>query len=179
MKTFATRLKVIGLAVMLFLAGSVNSVKAQDINYKIASLFIYGFVKYVEWPTSVLNGDFVIGVYGNSPIIEELQSVAQSKKIGGRSIVVKVISNVSEVNDCHLIFVTSKESKGIQHIVAAIKANATLIVTEKAGLIKKGSMINIFHDEDDDKTKFEINKAQLEKSKLKMSHELLRLGIVV
>ncbi len=156
---------------------AITEAKAQEINYKLASLYVYNFAKYIEWPASSPQSEFVIGILGNSAVLSELQSVAQQKKINGKTVVVKRISNAEEAASCQIVFISAKESNEAKTITD--KGAPVLVISEKPGMAKKGSMINLFVDDEDDRTKFEINKAMIEKHKLKVAGELLKLGIVV
>lgn len=46
---------------------------AQDVGYSVRANIIYHFTKYVNWPEFNSNSDFVIGVLGNSTIVDELK----------------------------------------------------------------------------------------------------------
>lgn len=65
---------------------SMLEVCAQDVNSKIKAIFIYNFTKYIEWPENQKQGDFVIGVLGNSNpnLNKELDKMAALSKIGSR-----------------------------------------------------------------------------------------------
>jgi hypothetical protein len=150
---------------------------AQEVNYKVHSLFMYKFSQYIEWPESHSSGDFVIGVIGNSPVLEELQAIAASKKVGTRSISVKKLSPGSDLSGCHMVFLAGSQSGNIGDISAKLKGKPTLIVSEKAGLAEKGAGINFIIV--DDKMKFELNKNNIQSQGLKVSGDLVKLAIVV
>jgi hypothetical protein len=58
-----------------------------------------------------------------------------------------------------------------------VKSKSTLIVTDKAGMAKKGAAINFIYA--DNKQKFELNKSNIEKYDLKVSQSLVKLSIEV
>jgi len=64
---------------ILFTLGILNS-SAQELDYRAQSLYIYKFTKFISWPEEKAEGDFVIGVFGNSPIFDELKLMASLKK---------------------------------------------------------------------------------------------------
>jgi hypothetical protein len=161
------------IAITLFLF----KLYAQDVNYKVHAMFMYHFTKYVEWPDNKKSGDFVIGVYGNSEIIKELESVASTKKAGTQTIVVKKIANEADAALCHIVYVSQGQSGSLETIIKAIGSKPVLLVTEKSGLSKKGACINFVIV--DDKLRFEINKSAIESRNLKISSDLLKLGILV
>ena len=69
------------LAGLLAITGA-GVVKAQELDYRAQSLFIYKFTRYVYWPAERTEGSFRIGVMGDSPIVEELEIMASLKKAG-------------------------------------------------------------------------------------------------
>ena len=78
------------------------SSQAQIYNYY--QIFIYNFAKYIQWPNEKQNGDFVIGVYGKSPLTSNLESMAASKKVGTQNIKVIVFESVAQMQNCHMLF---------------------------------------------------------------------------
>ncbi|MDX2188263.1 MAG: YfiR family protein [Bacteroidota bacterium] len=150
---------------------------AQEINYKIHSMFIYHFTRYIDWPESKKTGNFVIGIYGNSQIQSELEAMAATKKAGTQTMNVRKISSVDEALECHIVFVCANKSSELDAITAATANKPILLVTEKNGLAKKGAGINFIIS--DDKLKFEINKSSVESHSLKVSGDLVKLGIVI
>ena len=61
----------------------VFSVASGQTSYQTHTLYIYSFAKFVQWPEESRVGDFEIAVLGDSPILLELDKLAQKKKIGG------------------------------------------------------------------------------------------------
>ncbi len=159
---------------LFLLLCSVVQVNAQ-VNYKIHSLFIYKFTQYIEWPSK--SGDFVIGVVGNSPIISELEAIAATKKVDTRNIVVKKMAASADFGECQMVFVSEGQSATIGTIAGKLQGKPVLLVSESPGAAKKGSGINFVIV--DDKMKFELNKAAVEKQGLKVSGDLTKLAIVV
>lgn len=149
--------------------------KSQD--YRIHSVFIYNFTKYIQWPSNEQNGDFIIGVLGNSPMVASLEKLAAERKIGTRSMVIKKFASVDQISKCHMLFIPDKNSNDLDAAIAKISSQSTLIMTERNGLGMKGSGINFITV--DGKQKFELNKAATEKAQLKVSTELTSLAIVI
>lgn len=151
----------------------------QDINYKSQSLFIYQFTKYISWPTAAQEGEFVIGVFGNSPILQELELMAALKRAGsGQRIVVKQLRSLEELDGIHVLYLASSKSRELSGILEKLEGTATLVVAERGGLAKKGASIN-FIVLDNDNLRFEVNQLALEAHQLKMSDELLKYGYIV
>jgi len=160
---------------LLFYYLSLSSLFSQDAKFK--ALFMYNFTKYLEWPAEKQKGDFVIGIYGTSPITQELRIIAGKKKVGIQNIVIKEYSTPAGLSGCHIIFIPENRSARIDEIRNSCTGTGTVLITEKAGLAKTVSGLNYVSI--DGKQSFEINKTNLEKQGVKVNSVLLSLGIVV
>jgi hypothetical protein len=149
-------------------------VSAQSLDYRFHSIFIYNFTKYIQWPASQQSADFVIGVFGNSPISEELEKITSNKTVGTQKIVIKRFRNLSEVSDCHILFISSNGSNNFEAVQEKLKGKSTLLITEKSGLIEKGSCINFVLQ--DNKWRFQLNEAAAQNAGLKISKELAQMA---
>ena len=165
------------MIVMFFLLFS-NLSKAQGVDYKAYSLYVYNFMKYVEWPEQDAHDDFVICVLGKSKIEKELSSLSQQKKIKNKSIKVKTCKTVEEIGDCHLLYVADDKSSLIKDVGAKLKSKNVLIVGEREGLANRGASLS-FVILDNDELSFDINKKIINYHKLKIAGSLVKLGTVV
>jgi len=162
---------------LLFIART--DVSAQKLDYELVSLYVYNFTKYIEWPEKGSN-EFIVGVYGTSPITDMLTKYISTKHVGVRPIVVKVINTPEDANACDILFLPMSQSSRIKPLSDQLKGKPVLIISEKYGLGRKGADITIFLDEDDEeKTKFEINKTSITGCGLNISSNLLRLAAQV
>lgn len=163
---------ILTLAFVLILLPSQG--KAQN-DYKFHSVFLYNFTKYIQWPSN--QGDFVIGVLGNSNIYEELVKLVQNRTVGSQKIVVKKFSSVASVEDCNMLFIPSSQSRNLDDLKDKARRQSTLLITESPGMASKGSNINFVLK--DGKWKFEINEQTIKEAGIKVSSELMRLAIAV
>jgi hypothetical protein len=164
--------------ILLLVQGMTNRVHAQEVDYKSYTLFVYNFIKYIEWPENKAQGDFVLGIIGDSPVVAELEKLAATKKVKGRTIVIKKFSSLEQVTNCHLLYVTSSKSSLIKPLRELCKNKAMLIVGEREGLARKGAALS-FVTLEDDVLKFDINKAEIEQHSLKIPGNLILLGLVI
>ncbi|MBI3501466.1 MAG: YfiR family protein [Bacteroidetes bacterium] len=168
---------IFAIGFFVFIGGKSEKVFSQDKDYKAYTLFLYNFIKYVEWPPDEKN-EFIIGVAGDSPIQKELQVLSENKKAKGKKIIVKIISSAEEAASCNLIYIPSQKSSMLKLIAEKTKGKPVLIVAEREGLAKKGAAIS-FVVEEDDALKFDINKSALDSQSLKVANVLMQLGSVV
>ena len=162
--------------VLMIFTGKNEKAFSQDSDYKAYALFLYNFMKYIEWPEPT--GDFVVGVVGASPIQKEIFFLSENKKIKGRKIVLKVINDLEDTKICSMIYLPSSKSSLLKQITEKVKGKSVLIVAEREGLARKGAGIS-FTVDDNDTLKFDINKSVLDSQSLKIANVLIQLGIVV
>ena len=161
--------------VILGLFALVFSAKAQDEKFK--ALFMYNFTKYIEWPQNKQSGDFVIGVIGSPAIVGELNAIAQRKTVGSQAIKIKEISSSDEMAKLHIVYVAEGKSDDAAAIAGKIKGKGVVLITDKQGFAQSTSGIN--YVKKDGKQNFEVNQKHLEEEGVKVSSQLMALGIAV
>ncbi|TRX59509.1 YfiR family protein [Fulvivirga sp. M361] len=145
-------------------------------NYQLHSVYIYSFIKYVQWPNTS-DSEFIIGVYGNSPITDHLKKMAAVKKAGDKTIIVKNINNLSNTANLSILFVSKAVSGELDSIIRKMMGSSTLLITEVEGAAAKGSNINFVIRSG--KLAFELNRSAMDRDNLKVSSELTRLAIII
>ena len=149
--------------------------KSQD--PKLQGIFIYSFTRYVQWPDEFNQGDFVITIIGDSPMVAELQSLAEKKKVDGRAIKLVKANSVAEIKKCNILFLPDTQSHLLASALSHVTDWPTLVVTQQEGLGKKGSCINFITKEGN--LAFEMNMAAIAKHQLKVFAELTRRAILI
>lgn len=163
---------LVGILMMIV---SFQSAWAQKEKYH--SIFIYNFSRYVKWPDAQSSGNFVIGVFGKSAIQKDLETMATTKRANGMSIEIKNFSSIKEIQDCHILYVSTSESDKMEQVVSSTQNQSILIVTDNPGLAQQGAAINFV--EVDGKIKFELNQQNAEVRGLKVAGSLASLAILV
>jgi hypothetical protein len=169
--------KIVLILISAFVLSTGFKVAGVDTNSKMKAIFIMNFTKLIEWPQSYREGNFVVGVVGESPLYNELTKMAKTKKVANQSLQIKKFSGTSEISKCHILYVSRSKSEEITSVVKKVKSNSTLIITEKQGLVDKGAGINFIIK--NNRQKFELNKKNVEKYKLKVSSNLEALAFTV
>jgi hypothetical protein len=177
------------LTVLLIIVGCPLRSPAQqqdviDREPEIKAAYLYNFGRYVEWPGAAMpvdesgSPDFVIGVVGDSPVIAPLRTIAASKKVGGRAILVRQFKAASDFHACQELFVPAgQDPELVAAILKKARATPTLIVGEEEGFALKQGQIGFYTDQNN--MKFEINAGAAAKAGLKISSKLLSLGRIV
>lgn len=160
---------------------STKILVAQDA--RIESGLMYYFALNTEWPASKKTGDFVIVVVGSAKIEPFLKSLARTKKVGNQTIVIKKVSAVSEVGNCHIMFFAKAMKAILPEAIKVAKSKNILVVTEGFGKAKKGAGISFTITSGTAdfklKTSYDVNPTSIVSSGLKANKKLLDLGTVV
>lgn len=148
----------------------------EDTQTTFKAKYMYSFTKSIEWPAASKQGNFIVGVLGNSPIYGKMAEIAATKKVVNQTIEVKTFANAASITNCHLLFVPSNVDN-MQDVLGKLKKSYTLIVTEKPGFVKQGSVINFIVK--DNRLAYEVNKVNAEKYDLKVGAQLLTTAAAV
>lgn len=165
------------LIAVLVLSSGFKTGGRIDTNSRIKAVFILNFTKLIEWPKTYRSGNFVVGVIGETPLYNELTKMAKVKKVANQSLSISKFKSVNDIAKCHILYVTKEQSSKIKDVLKQVKNNSTLIVTEQSGLADKGAGINFVIK--NNRQKFELNKTNVEKYKLKVSSNLEALAVSV
>jgi hypothetical protein len=157
----------------LCLAGLCYFAAGYGQNEKFKALFIYNFTNYIEWPGGT-SATFIITVVGESPIINELQSISKLKKVGSATIEVKKVNSASEIGTTQIVYIPADKKRVLPEIAQAMSGKATLIISDNAQ-----GKFGINFVEVDSKQSFQISKSNIEDHRLKVNSSLLSLGTSV
>lgn len=147
---------------------------AQAQTEKFKALYIYNFTKLIKFPESPDKPDFVIGVVGETPVHGELSSIASTRKIENRNMLVRKVSKPEECNDCDIVFISEFKSGSIKAFSDYFEGKPVLLISESTQGLEKGAAINFLLV--DQKLKFELNRARFDKNNLKVSSQLYELA---
>jgi hypothetical protein len=84
---------------------------------------------------------------------------------------------ISNLKNCHMLFLGTSESGNLEKIIETASKYHLLTVSDTPGFADRGVSINLVVRSN--KIRFEINRKAISESGLKVSSELLQLGILV
>lgn len=150
---------------------------AGDANLKLKSMFVYNFIKNVEWPSTAKSGDFKVTILGDKDLYQMMNSTYAGKEINGQKLVFNFTDSYSTVGDAHILYVAPQFSADLSKNSSKIRKNKTLIVSDKGGLLYDGSVINFISN--NNKLAFEISKSNAELVPLTIGPALLKMATTV
>lgn len=153
----------------------VISFQAVSQEGKYKALFIYKFVKNLEYPEGKIDDSYVIGVVENESVFNELTELTKGRKINGKPVVIQNYTPESKLADLCLLFLSHQRQDLFETINGDAQKNSVVLVGDTPGLGKKGAAINFAHSQN--RLGFEINNQSLSMSKVKVSSSLKLLAI--
>ena len=164
---------VLLLVAFVFSAFRPGTDRNEGNEYQIKAMFVFNFIKYVEWPATNANTEFTIGVIGESEITEPLQRIALQKKVGEKKIVVRRLA-VDDDAYCNIIIVSRSRSNKLDMLEKRYANKGVLVISDEATNPAAINLITI-----EGKVKFEINSAMAKNCGVKISSQLLTLAVAV
>jgi hypothetical protein len=174
-KTVKKILQMLALSLALL---TVTNASAQQA--KMQSIYIYNFTKFVIWPPSANNSEFVIAVVGGIEVTKEIEAgFADKMTVDHQKLVIRKFKTVAEAakTTARIVYISQEESAQFDTALQLLKNKPVLLVTDQEGLSQKGSAINFVVVEA--KQRFELNRYALKEAGLKVSTNLSDYAIIV
>jgi hypothetical protein len=159
--------------------------------YELKAVMLGIFPTYIEWPDGSRVYDksqpFVLGLIGDNPFIikkrgrntdeDWLNKLYSNKKVKGKDLEIRFISDVKDIPGCDILFVSRSERKKIDEIAEAARTNKVLTVADTTGFAKKGIYINFYIEKGG--TKFEVNLSALRDAGFDPNFRMLKLARII
>jgi hypothetical protein len=173
------RVAAFSLALLVIVAGTGAAAPApvEKSEYEIKADFLRACGRYVTWPSDAFaeaDSPFVIGVVGKDPFGAALDRAVAGKTINNRRIALRRFRRPEEIGACHLLFIGQSEKAKLGAIFERLGRASTLTVGDTGGFAQRGGMINLLIE--NERLRWEINRASAERAGLKISSDLLRLA---
>ena len=168
------------LCMLALLAGAIPAARAQDAptrGYQVKAVFLYHFTQFVDWPAEAFvspGSPIVIGILGRDPFGTFLDETVRNETIKGRPIVVRRYDVVSEVDGCHILFISSSERSRMGRTLSALEGDPVLTVADLADFTRDGGMVQFRTQEG--KIRLKINVDASRAAGLAISSRLLSLA---
>jgi hypothetical protein len=161
-------------AVLLQSAGA-----AGPTEYEVKAAFLYNFARFVEWPLETPGDDrtFVVTVLGRDPFGSALDDTLRGKKIDDKPVVVRRVLRSEDVGRSHIVFISDSEKERLPAILKNLEAAPVLTVGDMNEFAERGGVIRFKVDQD--RIRLEINVAAAQRSRLRISSQLLKLARIV
>lgn len=160
--------------VLLLQLGIASSMHAEEqpSEYRLKVAFLYNFAAYTTWPNPP-DHDLTLCILGEDPFGHNLQHL-QGKKINEHGILIKHTKNMTELADCHIVFISQTAIKDVDEIIKQLQGMPILTIADNPGASRQGVVLNMAIKEG--KVTFEANIAMAKRNGLNLSSQLLRFA---
>jgi hypothetical protein len=112
--------------------------------YQLKAAFLYRLPSFIEWPTSAWPpaGDpFYACVLGRDPFGAYLDYF-DGKSVRGRRFTVRRLAELSEEDECHLIYVSGDDATDPSSVLAGLGSRTVLTVGEGREFAARGGIVS-------------------------------------
>lgn len=170
------RNKALGLGLcLLSIACLPLPAVAEDLRTLKAALS-YNFAKFTKWPTDAQPEDSWKICYFGEEFTAGFKAL-NNKKLNAKPIEIKRLRGVEQAMNCHGVFIDSKNRGLLQRLFISLQNSPTLTISDSAGFIEQGGMIEIVSSEQ--RLKFKVNQVAINRVKLSISSQVLKLALDV
>lgn len=164
------------LSLVLTMLGNAVAQAGQPGEYEVKAAFIHNIAKFIEWPAPVSGGKLRLCILGDDPFGENI-GVLRGKALGERVWEVHPVGRSADLKSCQVLFIAASEQGDIGRIRQRLNGSAVLTVGDTPGYAEQGVMVNFYLEEN--KVRFEINRAASARGGFRIGSQLLRLGRIV
>ena len=173
------------LSVCLFLLGAGPTAPAQAETARrtlsadeIKAAYLFNFAKFVDWPLESFASDvepLQVCFLGGESVSKTFRSL-EGKTIKGRSLQTKIVTQLEDLQECHILFIGDSELPRWPQIQDFLDQSSVLTVSDSEGFTDQGGMISF--KPQNNRIRFLINLDNTQSAGLKLSSQLLQLAEV-
>ncbi len=89
------------IAIIFGAAAITTSVSAQTSITKVQSLYMYNFIKNIQWNN--MSDTYMVAALADDATVPEIKSVLSIRKFNGKTISVKKITSAKQASNFHLV----------------------------------------------------------------------------
>jgi hypothetical protein len=156
----------------------VLSAQAQPaaLETNIKAVFLFNFSKYVSWPSMKVGerspAELRICVTANDGFFATLKNAVEGEYVEGKPLLPIVLDGLDEARNCQILFVGTADTADARAWLSSVRNAQVLTVAE--GALSDDTVIAFVRDEN--RIRFDINRAAAARRGLNVSSKLLRLA---
>lgn len=141
---------------------------------KIKASYIYKLAAYIDWPSgdaASAGAPFTIGIIDADRVAEELKKLGAAHPLKNRPVQIRQLAAGAPLAGLQLLYIGQRSARSARPLFDSIAAQPVLTMTESAGSLSAGSIINLVLV--DERIRFEVSLPHAEARRLKISSRLL------
>ena len=172
------------LALLLLASGGPGADEKAGHADEVKAAFVLNIARFVEWPAGLMEGSgrgLQLCLYRNNPLGSAIRTI-RGKRVAGRELSIKTVYSAPGEQACNILFVPRGELErfsGESEDGAGLPLLTITDLTEDGGESLRYPAVLVFLVREGKRMGFEINLDAVERSGLRFSSELLKLGRIV
>lgn len=173
----------------VLLSGLLCAIPAQTMaterfksrEYPLKAAFVYNFIKFTRWPNEGLlseNRPLLLGIAGPNCFGDALLPL-EKKSVAGHPIILMSCSDFDcpDAVNWQVVFITFHKKGQFSHVLDNVAGRPVLTISDAPGFARLGGCIELVKQQD--KIRFIINRAAIEKQGLKLSYKVYSMALDV
>jgi hypothetical protein len=164
------------ILLLLFVPSLPGFAQNDDIprEYLVKARYLLNIPLFIELPPQGNNGaPFTICMIGETPL-ETILAASKGKLIKNRPLVVRRVEDVSQVENCQMLFIASSERHRLQVLLPEANRRRILTVSDMRDFVRLGGMISLLTV--DNRVTYDLNRSVAGKASISFSTQLLKLA---
>ncbi|WP_374657424.1 YfiR family protein [Inhella sp.] len=153
-------------------AGAIQAVSEERL--KLAYLF--NFAQFIEWPAELMppGSPLRLCLLGADPFGVEADALT-ARRVRSHPIVVLRPTRISELQGCHLVYVSNLDAQGFSRNHEALRRTGMLVVSGDEGALRRGATIQFVVQ--DKRLRWHLDHEQARNLGLTVSVKLVELSL--
>ncbi len=142
----------------------------------VKAAFLRNFAHYVKWPAAAFESagsPWRIGVVGDDPLGEVLESALRGRSEQGRRFEIHSADSLAELPPCHIVVVALEDSRKRRAALLELRDKPVLTVADAAETLREGGIIRF---ELSDRIRMSVNLDQARAASLSIPTEMLEVS---
>jgi hypothetical protein len=146
----------------------------QPLENEVKAVFLYNFAKYVNWPSAPPGSTAPIRVCvpANAAFLALVREAVREESVNGRPLAATEVEGLDSARECDILYVGETGTPDATAWLKAVRGRQTLTVGD--GKLADGVVIAFVRDQD--RLRFDINRAAAAQQQLSISSRLLGLA---
>lgn len=148
-----------------------------DRSVLLQAAFLHRIVGFVDWPDEERAVEFTIGVLGDDPFGDVLETVFADPGRDGEPVTIARATSADSLLHCSLVYIALDHPGDVTRALRVLKSRPILTVAHQPGFAAQGGHVNFYVE--DERLRFEVNLDAVHAAQLRMSSRLLALARIV
>ncbi len=165
-----------GLLAVCTLATAMEAQGVNEADLKAA--FLFNFVKFATWPDETLPARApIVLCTTDANIATALEGLVAGRTVNDHALIVKRVALNASARGCGILYAGRLDQRKAKELFTVLEGTTVLTVGDAEDFAAAGGMIGLFVA--DGKMRFAVNVGAVERTRLRLSSQLLNLAKII